>query len=123
MKCPTCGTSASEVVDTRPWQNGVMLRRRRECFNGHRFFTFEVSERLAKTMDRYAKPSATGILQRGKLWQRDTTIVRKVTSGQRVTDVAAEYGLATNTVSWIVKRRAPEYNARSAGQKARAAVA
>lgn len=35
MKCPTCSTPHSNVLDTRG------DRRRRRCFNGHTFFTEE----------------------------------------------------------------------------------
>ncbi len=100
-----------------------MLQRRRECFNGHRFTTYEISDRLAKTLAKYAKPSAVAVNKRGTTWRRDSAIVRKVTQGQTLKVVAAEYGLAATTVSWIVKRRAPEYNVRSAGQRKRFARA
>lgn len=39
MKCPTCSTPLNEVVDSR--KRGESIRRRRECFNGHRFSTLE----------------------------------------------------------------------------------
>lgn len=37
--CPTCQKPMTRVVDTRPWQAGIL--RRRECAAGHRQTTLE----------------------------------------------------------------------------------
>ena len=42
MKCPICN-KPSEVTDSRPTANDTRIRRRRTCFNGHRFTTMEMS--------------------------------------------------------------------------------
>lgn len=45
MKCPYCGYSESKVIDSRPTDEGVRIRRRRECLNcAKRFTTYEVIE-------------------------------------------------------------------------------
>lgn len=45
MKCMYCGSSESKVVDSRPLENGLSIRRRRECLNcGRRFTTYEKAE-------------------------------------------------------------------------------
>lgn len=45
MKCPKCSYSESKVVDTRSTDDGVKIRRRRECIEcGHRFTTYEKIE-------------------------------------------------------------------------------
>ena len=45
MKCPFCGEIDSKVLDSRSTENGVSIRRRRECLScGRRFNTFEVLE-------------------------------------------------------------------------------
>lgn len=45
MKCPKCNYAESKVVDTRPTDDGVKIRRRRECMEcGHRFTTYEKIE-------------------------------------------------------------------------------
>lgn len=31
MKCPHCGSAGSRVIDSRPAEEGVILRRRRQC--------------------------------------------------------------------------------------------
>ena len=42
MNCPSCGTSESKVVDSRSVEEGVSIRRRRECLAcGYRFTTYE----------------------------------------------------------------------------------
>ena len=42
MLCPHCGFPDSKVTDSRPSQDGLSIRRRRECLQcGTRFTTFE----------------------------------------------------------------------------------
>ncbi|KRN94644.1 transcriptional regulator NrdR [Pediococcus stilesii] len=42
MRCPHCGNNGSRVVDSRPTDEGRVIRRRRECEKcGFRFTTFE----------------------------------------------------------------------------------
>lgn len=42
MRCPSCGKLDSKVVDSRPSDDGLSIRRRRECLNcGRRFTTYE----------------------------------------------------------------------------------
>lgn len=45
MRCPRCGCEESKVVDSRPSDNHVAIRRRRECTRcGTRFTTYERRE-------------------------------------------------------------------------------
>lgn len=45
MKCPKCGYYESRVVDTRSTDDGIKIRRRRECMEcGYRFTTYEKIE-------------------------------------------------------------------------------
>ena len=45
MKCPYCGDEESNVIDSRPTEDGERIRRRRECLNcAKRFTTYEVIE-------------------------------------------------------------------------------
>ena len=47
MKCPFCGDQASKVVDSRHSDDGLSIRRRRECLAcARRFTTYEVLESL-----------------------------------------------------------------------------
>lgn len=42
MRCPACGNTESKVVDSRPSDDGLSIRRRRECLEcGRRFTTYE----------------------------------------------------------------------------------
>lgn len=45
MKCPFCGYTDSQVVDSRPTDEGTRIRRRRECKKcKSRFTTYEIIE-------------------------------------------------------------------------------
>lgn len=47
MKCPFCGDQDSKVVDSRHSEDGLSIRRRRECMNcQRRFTTYEMVESL-----------------------------------------------------------------------------
>ena len=47
MKCPFCGDQESKVVDSRHSDDGLSIRRRRECLAcARRFTTYEVVESL-----------------------------------------------------------------------------
>lgn len=46
MKCPKCNAEEDKVIDSRPWKDGAVVRRRRECLScNHRFTTYEEIER------------------------------------------------------------------------------
>ncbi len=45
MRCSHCGYLDSKVIDSRPLDGGISIRRRRECLNcGKRFTTYESIE-------------------------------------------------------------------------------
>ena len=45
MRCPSCSHPESRVVDSRPSDDGLSIRRRRECLGcGYRFTTYERRE-------------------------------------------------------------------------------
>ena len=47
MKCPFCGDQESKVVDSRHSEDGLSIRRRRECLGcQRRFTTYEMVESL-----------------------------------------------------------------------------
>lgn len=47
MKCPYCGCMDSKVVDSRPNEDGTVIRRRRECTEcGQRMTTYEKIEEI-----------------------------------------------------------------------------
>lgn len=106
MKCTTCGTLRTKVLSTRSWLEGAMLKRRRECANGHRFTTIEVIE--TKAVEKYSAATAKGVNKRGDIYNRHTAVIAQVRSGKKLADVAAALNIAESTVSWILKKRAPE---------------
>lgn len=53
MLCPACGETDIRVIDSRPAENGVAIRRRRECEScAHRFTTYERVEPQQMVMKR-----------------------------------------------------------------------
>jgi transcriptional repressor NrdR len=51
MHCRWCGAEDTRVVDSRPSEEGLAIRRRRECPTcGRRFTTFERAEALSLTV-------------------------------------------------------------------------
>ena len=47
MKCMYCNSTESRVIDSRPTDEGLAIRRRRECVNcGRRFTTYEKIENV-----------------------------------------------------------------------------
>ena len=47
MKCPFCGSAESKVIDSRPTDEGTIIRRRRECIECEkRFTTYEKIESI-----------------------------------------------------------------------------
>lgn len=48
MKCPFCGYTESKVIDSRPTDEGTIIRRRRECMECEkRFTTYEKIEAIS----------------------------------------------------------------------------
>ena len=53
MLCPACGTADTRVIDSRPAESGVSIRRRRQCEAcQHRFTTYERLEPQLMVMKR-----------------------------------------------------------------------
>ncbi|MFC1809784.1 transcriptional regulator NrdR [Candidatus Omnitrophota bacterium] len=47
MRCPICKSDSDRVIDSRPWNNGFEVKRRRHCNNcDNNFNTFEKSEKI-----------------------------------------------------------------------------
>ena len=71
MRCPSCGHLESKVVDSRPSDDGSVIRRRRECLAcGRRFTTYERSEEnplIVVKVDGSSEASARQKLMRGLL--------------------------------------------------------
>ena len=57
MLCPHCHHNGSRVIDSRPAEDGMSIRRRRECVNcGFRFTTFERYEETPFSWSKRMEP-------------------------------------------------------------------
>ena len=66
MKCPYCGYQESKVVDSRHSDDGLSIRRRRECLEcGKRFTTYETVESLPMVVIK--KDGSRQSFDRGKI--------------------------------------------------------
>jgi len=71
MRCIYCGCEESRVVDSRSTEDGMSIRRRRECENcGRRFTTYEKVDAIPLMVvkkDRRREPFDAGKLREGIL--------------------------------------------------------
>ena len=66
MRCPYCGYRESQVVDSRPAEEGTSIRRRRECLSCEkRFTTYETMESLPMVVIK--KDGSRQSFERGKV--------------------------------------------------------
>lgn len=95
MKCPYCGYTESKVTDSRPTEDGMKIRRRRECVNcGGRFTTYEVVENtplMVIKKDRSRQPFDRVKLLNGLLRACEKRPVSIGTLEQVVDDIEYEY--------------------------------
>lgn len=109
LMCPRCGESRHVVLDTRRSRGGV--RRRRQCFNNHVFWTVEMVEVVAKVTRRQDR-WANAVERRRERYLRDQRIVRMVRSGVSKALVADRFRLAPTTISHVLGKYAPELKGR-----------
>jgi transcriptional regulator NrdR family protein len=97
VKCPKCGAGSS-VTETRAYEV-VLLRRRRKCFNGHLFSTYEVH---AGSLDRRTLAGVKrGVGEKAKAWRRKE-YVRKNPATPSL-KLATELGVTDSRVRQIRK--------------------
>lgn len=70
MKCPFCSENNDKVIDTRLSEDGVLIRRRRECLNcSQRFSTKEMVDlkplKVVKRGERINEPFSKEKLKKG----------------------------------------------------------
>ncbi|MBQ2967652.1 MAG: transcriptional repressor NrdR [Clostridia bacterium] len=66
MKCPFCGHEESKVIDSRPTDEGTIIRRRRECISCEkRFTTYEKVENISVMVIK--KDKSRQLFDAGKL--------------------------------------------------------
>lgn len=105
MICPKCGEKRTRVLDTRTLAGAI--RRRRQCFNDHVFYTSEVIEWVAKVTRKASRAHATA-QKRAEMWKRDQRVVRMVAAGRPKAEVAEAFAIAPTTVTHILGKYAPE---------------
>lgn len=93
MNCPRCG-APSEVLSTRT--DVATVARRRQCFNEHRFTTFEVPPGAVDR--RQLEATKRGFLQRAAAWARRMQVLR---SKDSATVLAARLGITEARVRQI----------------------
>ena len=109
MRCPYCSAPDSKVVNSRPGDEGVAIRRRRECLScGRRFTTYERAQ-LEPLM----------VLKRGGVRQafNPDKLLRGLTLATEKRPVAAET-LRAFAYSFEDEVQAPEIDAREIGKRA-----
>jgi len=119
MECPNCGKTDNEVIDSRLIQDGIAIRRRRQCLIcSTRFTTYEAAEeRLLPFLIRKKARNGAAIkdLKKilSKLLSEETKRHRKVQAAKEAKKKARERKAAkrkekslmmTETVLKIVKR-------------------
>jgi transcriptional repressor NrdR len=107
MRCPNCSYLDSKVVDSRPSDDGMTIRRRRECLScGRRFTTYE---RLGESPLTVTKSDGSSeVYNRHKLFRGMLTACAKrpITSDQinaLIDDIETELR-ASNTNQTASKR-------------------
>ena len=107
MRCPNCNYLDSKVVDSRPSDAGMTIRRRRECLScGRRFTTYE---RLGESPLTVTKSDgSTEVYNRHKLFRGIVTACAKrpITSDQinaLIDDIELE--LRSSNVNQITSKR------------------
>ena len=120
LRCSTCGEPALQLLseDTR----GTTITRRRRCPNEHVTKSIETYSAISEITRHLAEYDAL-IERRAAMWKRDQRIVRAVRAGACKAAVAAEHGLAANSVSAVLRKHAPDLVRRMRPKGARAADA
>lgn len=105
MRCPRCGAS-TRTLETRSLADGLINKRRRECFNTHRFWTFEVDDSLEGTILKYAtrRNRLAGKAKDHERARRDQRIVRMINAGQKYDLIAEQFGLAITTICYVARK-------------------
>lgn len=98
MKCTHCGHLESKVVDSRQTEDGIKIRRRRECLNcGARFTTYEIIETtplMVIKRDKSRQPFDVGKLLVGLMRACEKRPVSIVVLEKLVSDIEYSYSNA-----------------------------
>lgn len=108
MRCPWCGHEKDRVVDSRPAERGIAIRRRRQCLScGRRYTTYERVEQLGLSV---VKRNGTK-----EPWDRVKLVdgIRKALVNRPVTEEQVERLVAR--VETRLRRKGPEVRSQQIG--------
>lgn len=115
MRCPWCDADDDRVVDSRPAEGGVAIRRRRECSAcTRRYTTFERIEEVGLIVVK--RDGSKEPFDREKL----AGSIRKALADRPVT--ATEVEIMVDRIQGRLRRRGPEIPSSLAGQEVLAAL-
>lgn len=115
MRCPFCSHTETQVKDSRPSEDGRVIRRRRECYNCNRRFTtferFQVQQLLVTKRDGVRE-----LFDRDKLTKAllialrkrpvdQTSIARLVSEIEQQLTESGRHEIPTNEIGDIVMKK------------------
>ncbi|MGH2590132.1 MAG: transcriptional regulator NrdR [Actinomycetota bacterium] len=108
MRCPWCGHGQDRVVDSRPAERGVAIRRRRQCLScGRRYTSYERVEQLGLSVVK--RDGTKEPWDRGKLVDG----IRKALVNRPVTEQQVERLVAR--IETRLRRKGPEVESQQIG--------
>lgn len=111
MNCPFCHHSESKVIDSRDSQDGVIIRRRRECEKcNQRFTTYERVEELLPAVIK--KDGRREVFERNKILQGFRKACEK-----RPISMATIESCVDRIVRWVQEQGVEEIASTSIGEK------
>jgi transcriptional repressor NrdR len=111
MRCPWCGHGEDRVVDSRPAERGVAIRRRRQCLScGRRYTSYERVEQLGLSVEK--RDGTKEPWDRGKLVDG----IRKALVNRPVTEQQVERLVAR--IESRLRRKGPEVGSQQIGLEA-----
>ena len=108
MRCPWCDHENDKVVDSRPSEQGMAIRRRRECLScGRRFTTFERIEEIGLMV---VKRDGTK-----EPWSRPKMVagIRKAIVNRPVTEEQVAH--VADRIEGRLRRKGPEVTSQQVG--------
>lgn len=115
MRCPWCDAHEDRVVDSRPAEGGVAIRRRRECLAcSRRYTTFERIEEVGLVVVK--RDGSKEPFDREKL----ASSIRKALADRPVT--ATEVEIMVDRILARLRRRGPEIASSLVGQEVLSAL-
>jgi len=108
MRCPWCGHAEDKVVDSRAAEQGLAIRRRRQCLScGRRYTTYERVEELRLLVVKRDGSRAPWSRQKMVLGIQKAIVNRPVT--------AEQVGRMADRIEERLRRKGPEITSQEVG--------